>query len=291
MRHVDHFFVRLSQRLLEIGCRLHYGGSLNTAGNTLTRAFIASARSWARLAEQKDEAREVTTHDLLHPPLVSYAAWPYHSSIDLRQRAELVGICHFEDVDPEGLALDPKTHGPESPERARVAADALTAMRRLSTQKTHLRIVVAGKRQGWSGWLPGILEEIVCSLEANKLPIVLGGFGGVSSDIALFLKEPSGALPEVLRLSSAKLSEGFRRLLLSYGAENIARRRFLEAEAALIRFREQLHSPSEWTFDYPREDVLELLQVVGPADAIERIARLLSDRDGGGAPERNPDKG
>ncbi len=60
MRHVHDVLFRLSQRLLEAGAKLEFGGSLSNYSDVLTKGIIAAAAAWAlyvqlatRIATQK----------------------------------------------------------------------------------------------------------------------------------------------------------------------------------------------------------------------------------------------
>ena len=59
-------------------------------------------------------------------------------------------------------------------------ADALSRMRELTSSVASLRIVWGGKISGAAGWLPGIAEEVMCSVTSAppKPVLILGGFGG-----------------------------------------------------------------------------------------------------------------
>lgn len=275
-RHVGDFVVRLSRRLLEAGARLHYGGALSDYKNNITQALIDVAQGWTNLESQKED--EANGRPRQRPsPLVNYAAWPFHRFIALAQRAELTGICDFVHVDPDVPDLPPATsYAGENPEHARWTADALTLMRKQSGEATEIRIVFGGKKHGWMGWLPGILEEVVCTLEAKKLPLVLGGFGGNAGEVADFLLDEQARWEDALGFEHARKNPALSVLFRADGAEETARAQNESAREVLGRFRAQLHGSSEWPFgEVRREDVLELLRLQSPAAIIDRILGLL----------------
>jgi hypothetical protein len=57
------------------------------------------------------------------------------------------------------------------------------------------RVVLGGKTEGYGGFLPGILEEALITLE-NRCPLyVLGGFGGAAEILARALLEAGDQCP------------------------------------------------------------------------------------------------
>ena len=48
----------------------------------------------------------------------------------------------------------------------------------------HARIVVGGKMMGYSGIMPGIIEEFKIAIETGHPVYVVGGFGGASRYVA-----------------------------------------------------------------------------------------------------------
>jgi hypothetical protein len=99
-------------------------------------------------------------------------------------------------------------------------AHGLTAMRRFVTRECDARVVMGGRRAGFRGRMPGVLEEALIALEARRPLYVLGGFGGCAGDVAewLGLRGPSQAVtsgdaaPEVpeafVRFSASDLHNG-----------------------------------------------------------------------------------
>jgi hypothetical protein len=57
---------------------------------------------------------------------------------------------------------------------------SLTQMRRQATAATRARIVLGGKPHSFMGFLPGILEGVLLSIDASHALYILGGFGGAA---------------------------------------------------------------------------------------------------------------
>ena len=79
-----------------------------------------------------------------------------------------------------------------------------TIARRLITNRIDARVILGGKMgvladnaDRYSGVMPGVAEEAIMTLEADKPLIVFGAFGGVSRDIAIALEllDPARAVP------------------------------------------------------------------------------------------------
>ena len=65
-----------------------------------------------------------------------------------------------------------------------VWAKSLTKMREESIAASNVRICAGGKRYGAKGRMPGVLEEILIAVKANKPLYLMGGFGGICQDVA-----------------------------------------------------------------------------------------------------------
>lgn len=68
---------------------------------------------------------------------------------------------------------------PTSDSNRYIWSRSLSQMRVSSITASDARICVGGKLAGYSGSMPGVLEEILISLEMNKPIFLLGAFGGV----------------------------------------------------------------------------------------------------------------
>lgn len=68
---------------------------------------------------------------------------------------------------------------PKDPKSRATWAHCLTEMRTKSIKRSDLRICAGGRTSGYSGKMPGVLEEILIAEDQNKPLLLLGGFGGV----------------------------------------------------------------------------------------------------------------
>jgi hypothetical protein len=235
MEHVEELMVRLAMRLLSDGHRLAFGGTLGVADRDLTQYLIDTAHRWS----DEDSARTV---DISRPntwPIVNYSAWPRYKSITEEQKAKLVGICQFHAIDPPLASQVTKAKENTPAQDKRLEADALTAMRKYSAEQVDFRIVWGGKIKGSSGWIAGILEEVVCTLELNKPLIVLGGFGGCARLIADFLKNEAAEWPEALSLAASADTE--RDASLSIAERDELNHRMTHVREVLTEYRKAIH--------------------------------------------------
>ncbi|MBF0248680.1 MAG: hypothetical protein HQL36_11525, partial [Alphaproteobacteria bacterium] len=79
----------------------------------------------------------------------------------------------------EGPVNEPPQQSFTSEERAA----ALSGLRTFMTDNSDARIVIGGKRAGFEGAMPGIVEEVLFSLERRQPLYLVGGFGGATLDV------------------------------------------------------------------------------------------------------------
>ncbi len=176
----------IARCVLVSGGQLAYGGHLNPEGYT---AFLI---------------QELHRYSRRDRPLHIYLAWQEHRKLSVRDLKKeqgslgLYGDITYLDVD--GNPIDPAQGRPEEPAPeadADVWKQSLTSMRRYMAQNTHGRIFIGGRREGFQGDLPGLVEEAVIALEAKQPVYLAGGFGGVTMDIVQVLGVDDGPwLPE-----------------------------------------------------------------------------------------------
>lgn len=87
---------------------------------------------------------------------------------------------------PMQVASD-RNEAPEPIDDPALVVQCLSAMRRYMAEQLDGRIFIGGKREGYRGACPGLLEEALYAVEANHPVYIAGGFGGISSDMALAL--------------------------------------------------------------------------------------------------------
>jgi len=163
----------IARSVLVSGGKLAYGGHLEPDGYT---AMLM---------------KELHRYGRRDRPLRIYLAWQEHRKLakaDFEKQVDDLGlfgeiVCLDLDGKPvawgNGRGVDP-----EPVSDATVRMQALSALRVHMAQNENGRVVIGGKRTGFEGAMPGVLEEAIDSV-ANGQPLyVAGGFGGVAADIA-----------------------------------------------------------------------------------------------------------
>ena len=174
--HHQHAFTlkRLSQDLarylLSCSGTIVYGGDLRNDGFTkfiLDEALVLQDR----LSTQN-----------LH--VENHLAWPiYLQDSIIDWIADYSDVIHAEKCpipeDIKALVDEDVPIAPDTPKNRYIWSRALTKMREGSIKISDVRICAGGKLEGYLGKMPGVLEEILISLEMKKPLFLLGGFGGV----------------------------------------------------------------------------------------------------------------
>ncbi len=171
----EHFRLALGEIarvVLVSGGGLAYGGHLHPGGYT---EFLEG---------------ELQRYGRRDRPLLVCLAWQEHRELllsDLMQRRNLGLFGRVICLDPDGEETDPADGRGETPMLVNdpdVRRRALTAMRRYLCDRTDGRVLLGGKRRGFQGEIPGLMEEALLALAARQPLYLAGGYGGVTMDIA-----------------------------------------------------------------------------------------------------------
>lgn len=132
-------------------------------------------------------------------PLLVSLSLPEHRSLSQQElqdcRTDMGLFSAIECLDETGSVItDASAEGANgSPIDDSANASALTAMRRRLASFCNARVILGGRRAGYIGSMPGLVEEALLSIEAGKPFYLAGGFGGVTLDIAKTLGVDDGA--------------------------------------------------------------------------------------------------
>ena len=181
--HMDSIFLELSRYLLVAGVRLAYGGHLKANGYTLRLADLLRDP----IVEQ---LRGAPSTDQAVPELVTYLAWPMLASVrDEARLGPLVDVLRCdrptdvdESLDP-GFVASPDVEIPSDTALRRFAwSRGLTVMRERQTSELGARVVVGGRLgrpdNSYLGRMPGVLEEALLGIRAQRPVYLVGAFGG-----------------------------------------------------------------------------------------------------------------
>ena len=195
--HLDSAMLELSRYLLVQGATLVYGGHLGSQG--YTEKLTELVRTHNQFADTDPVER-----------IINYVGWPV--PLSNKQRAAYKYIASLKRVArPDGIDEDLSpdfTKEPDffpaekSPQHRYAWARGMTAMRLLETEETVARIVLGGtfgptlktaadgsKTEKWyASRIPGVLEEIMTSVEAGQPVFLVGGFGGVAAMVVDILE-------------------------------------------------------------------------------------------------------
>lgn len=204
----------LARTVLVGGGALAYGGHLLTDGAANYTEFLIGELH--RYAPSQSPGAAT-------PALQVCLAWHEHRhcSIDTLDATDAQLGLHgqLQCLDLQGRVLaDPRTgrarEGQPYPAEASVRAQALTALRHHLTAATSARALLGGKRHGYAGAMPGLVEEALLALRAGQPLYLAAGFGGVVLDMAARLDPRCAALcprhasdPPPLEATTAALDE------------------------------------------------------------------------------------
>jgi hypothetical protein len=193
--------VRLSESLLAVGARLAFGHDWRPGGVMV--AVAALAVRYFRLGpaaagESKPKA-----------PIINRVAWP---DLPFLAPAE---TSHPDASPPGGSAVDPMVHLLKGIVDARQTpvpqgtsrAEALSLMRAELADLCHIRVCLGGKLTGFSGKMPGIVEEALGALRKGRPVFTSGIFGGASAMLAR-------AMDPATDISGKSLTDDLRAALL-----------------------------------------------------------------------------
>ena len=156
-------------------------------------------------------------------PLRIYLAWPEHRKLSEEEfdsaTADLGLFGEIICLDETGSSVDWKVGRGPNPEPVSDLAtirQSLSALRRRMAQDTDARVLIGGRREGFQGEFPGVLEEAMISLESHRPVYLVGGFGGVVADVLKALEVTDGSwLPDATASSPPVegLTKGLDRLI------------------------------------------------------------------------------
>jgi hypothetical protein len=167
IEHLNLLMIEIAKYLIINGATLIYGGDLG---------YKKEFNFTSLLAETFRAYNEIFDNE--HRKLVNYAVYPFCENIDKSIKNSYSDVidfsnscmgekCKFEDI---GLI-----------------AKNLTEMREKITKEMDIKIAVGGKISGFTGFYPGVLEEIYLALKAKKKVILIESFGGIVDKIIDFI--------------------------------------------------------------------------------------------------------
>jgi len=252
--HLRDLLLRLAGPILRQGSSLAYGGHWKETDENFTFDLLRLVGDEPDL----DEAEVGPGRDRIR--IYNHSSWPHYLGVTTNTEARWMNICRIVRVTQQDAGFAAKDVVSDADARkkdARVAfntAVCASAMRRIMMEGTSIpiagaqpeivppvaaRILLGGKADGYSGFMPGIFEEALVSLEHKRPIYVLGGFGGSAEILARAIlakgdKSPAEFTLKWQRKRTAELAE-----LLESSRQFRRPPRFRSTEAlfaALFRF-------------------------------------------------------
>jgi SLOG cluster2/TIR domain len=180
--HIEDAVRIFARQGLASGATLVYGGSL-VPGNLTEALFeMIGAYNKGGLVE--------------FPRLINYSAWPWSQEVDAEWLAKRRRMLEVRPCEPpadakEFSAGDGRGHVQrlmKTAEGRYALTRSLSAMRQKITEETDARVVLGGKVAGFSGLMPGIVEEVLLAIRRSQPVYVAGGFGGAAHVVAAALQ-------------------------------------------------------------------------------------------------------
>lgn len=186
-QHVDElerFSQTLVRYLLARNCKLIYGGDLRDNGYT---EFILNEARITKDRLHKDKIKDTDTDTGTDKEsendayVLNYIAWPYYLEEKTKEWCvNEPGLFEVTKVEPTCVIDTDKYIDKSSINNLYIRSQCLTKMRKESINKSNARVFAGGKIRGYSGIMPGIVEEFIISLKTEKPIYLVGGLGGVT---------------------------------------------------------------------------------------------------------------
>jgi len=195
--HQQDAMIEFARYMLVQGGTLIYGGDLRKEGYTLL------------FSELSFQYRDRSQHKKSH--FINYSSYPIYLSTTKTQELEFrKNRVEFKKIAPP-KSVKPVSEtwfAPDTLENKLTWSVSLKKMREEMNNATDARIFLGGRSQGYSGIMPGVLEEAILSFESNKPTYLIGAFGGITSAIikALNGQEPK-EITEMFQFSNANYKE------------------------------------------------------------------------------------
>lgn len=176
--HQKDAMIEVARYIISLGGKLAYGGDLRPQG--FTELFFELLAYYKADKELQPNER-----------LFSYLAYPISTMLNDKQEAALIQNVSFKKVSPptdinvpEATDLFEKS----TPENLYQWSRCLTKMREEMEAACDARIFIGGAIRKFKGKCPGILEELLISLEHNHPVYLVGAFGGITREAIEVLK-------------------------------------------------------------------------------------------------------
>lgn len=193
-------FIEFVRYLFAAEADVIYAGYLE--GSSFTKPLIEMATEYRR-----EDGR---------PRIYNPIGWPHCDKIGEGDEAHYTGLVKFKKFGLDSKIVEIIKEDPQSQNENHVlgAIMANSASRNYMPKIENARIIMGGRLEGYSGFVPGVLEEAYRALEADKPLFVIGGLGGCAEAICrILVGEP---IPELLSDAYVKETGTYRSKIQTY---------------------------------------------------------------------------
>lgn len=172
--------IELSRHLLIAGAKMIYGGDLRSGGYT---------ELFSELSLQYKEYQSNVDRGTFF--FRNYFAWPIWINFTHEIRLQYVNSRVepvFVECPAEYLGDKTKPIAPISDEYNLIWSYSLMKMRKQMEIDSDARVILGGRMTGFSGFMPGIMEEFIQAVSMNHPVYLLGGFSGAASALSEMLR-------------------------------------------------------------------------------------------------------
>lgn len=175
--------IELSRHLLIAGAKMIYGGDLRSGGYT---------ELFSELSLQYKEYQNNVERGTYF--FRNYFAWPIWLNFTPETKLQYVNSRVdpiFVDCPEEYTGDKGKPIAPINDDNNLIWSYSLLKMRHQMESESDARVILGGRMTGFSGFMPGIMEEFIQAVSMNHPVYLLGGFGGAASALSAMLRGKS----------------------------------------------------------------------------------------------------
>lgn len=301
LEHLRELLIRLARMILRRGACLAYGGHWRESEDNFMFDLLRLIA-----AEQEDNTSGGQDAGTQIGRLYNYSAWPHYLDVTPRIEAQWINSCRIVRITQQLAGIPDPDIVPDAefqkdaPRVAFNSATTLSAMRRLSMQGMSLdipdvpgsekvppvvaRILLGGKIDDYSGFMPGILEEALVTMRMARPLYIMGGFGGAAEVLARALLAPGAGRPPELTQdwhierngALAKLVQGSHDFAMPQGAKSTGAL-LDELFKLVLRARQDL--PGTLGTGLTDEDTRELLTTRNLGTAVRLVRAGLTQQN------------
>lgn len=165
--HLELAVAELARAIVVAGGIIVYGGRLDWG---FTNIVLDEAERYGSTAGAFEHYVPYTEHSGFDPVELD----AYARRLSVRAQVRL--------IDANGEACEVTDSSAPSFARGDVdSKDALTAMRKVTSEVSDARVILGGKVAGFAGMFPGVAEEAALTATQGKALFIAGGFGGAAT--------------------------------------------------------------------------------------------------------------